>query len=168
MIKTLPDFRNKMSSILFFTSCALILASAAFGAKPLNEDDLQAQTKEIAKTLRCMVCQSESVWESNAELAIQMREIIRERLMEGQTPDQIRSYFVGRYGDPILLKPRAFGLNWLLWAGPFLLLLIGGVFLYLNIRKWVRQTALSPPEESPAMSEQERQRIQQELNSFKN
>ncbi|MBI1821480.1 MAG: cytochrome c-type biogenesis protein CcmH [Nitrospirae bacterium] len=167
MIKTLPGFRNKMSSILFFT-CALILASAAFGAESLNEDALQAQTKKIAKTLRCMVCQSESVWESNAELAIQMREIIRERLMEGQTPDQIRSYFVGRYGDPILLKPRTFGLNWLLWGGPFLLLFIGGVFLYRNIRKWVSQTALSPPEESPAMSEQERQRIQQELNSFKN
>ncbi len=152
---------------LFFT-CALILASAAWGAELLNDDALQAQTKDISKTLRCMVCQSESVWESNAELAVQMREIIRERLMEGQTPDQIRSYFVGRYGDPILLKPRAFGLNWLLWGGPFLLLLIGGVVLFRNIRKWVRQTALSPPEESPAISEQERKRIQQELNSFKN
>lgn len=102
-----------------FIPLFLILFTSLSTAETLNEDQLQERVKQVSKTLRCAVCQSESVWESNAELAIQMRDIIRERLIQGESPDQIRAYFVSRYGDFILLKPRAFGLNLLLWEGPF-------------------------------------------------
>lgn len=144
--------------LIFFTSLAT--------AETLNEDQLQARVKEVAKTLRCAVCQSESVWESNAELAIQMRDIIRERLVQGQSPDEIRAYFVSRYGDFILLKPRTFGLNWLLWGGPFLLLIIGGTFLFRTLRKWVAQTAPASQEVLSPIGERDRRRIEQELRSL--
>ncbi|TAK07596.1 MAG: cytochrome c-type biogenesis protein CcmH [Candidatus Manganitrophaceae bacterium] len=145
--------------LVFFTSLAT--------AETLTEDQLQVRVKEVAKTLRCAVCQSESVWESNAELAIQMRDIIRERLSQGQSPDEIRAYFVSRYGDFILLQPRAFvGMNWLLWGGPFLLLIVGGTFLFRTLRKWVAQTAPSPPEELSPIDERGRRRIEQELRSL--
>ncbi|MBI3604517.1 MAG: cytochrome c-type biogenesis protein CcmH [Nitrospirae bacterium] len=160
-----------ISGILTFLlfSPAPGLVRSVPGASPMTEDDLQAQTKAVSQTLRCAVCQSESVWESGAELAVQMREIIRERLIKGETPDEIRAYFVSRYGDFILLKPRTFGLNWLLWAGPFVMLLIGMILLALNIRKWTVLTAASPsPAESPEISEEERRRIEQEIHSFKN
>lgn len=148
---------------------SLILSTwSGTGKASLSEDDLQAQTKEVAKTLRCAVCQSESVWESNAELALQMREIIRERLQQGESPEQIRTYFVSRYGDFILLKPRTFGLNWLLWIGPFLLLFIGGLFLLKNIRSWTREARTAPAENLSSLSEEEQKQIDQEIQSFKN
>jgi cytochrome c-type biogenesis protein CcmH len=149
-------------AVLFF------FAFSGKGKASLSEDDLQAQTKEVAKTLRCAVCQSESVWESNAELALQMREIIRERLQQGESPEQIRTYFVGRYGDFILLKPRTFGLNWLLWGGPFLLLLMGGLFLLKNIRSWTKESRSTPAENLSSLSEEEQKQIDREIQSFKN
>jgi cytochrome c-type biogenesis protein CcmH len=150
-----------LAALLFF-------ALTVTGRASLSEDDLQAQTKDVAKSLRCAVCQSESVWESNAELALQMREIIRERLQQGESPDQIRAYFVSRYGDFILLKPRTFGLNWLLWGGPFLLLLMGALFLLKNIRGWTKESAAAPAENLASLSEEEQKQIDQEIQSFKN
>lgn len=135
-------------------------------AETLSEEMLQERTKEVAKTLRCAVCQSESVWESNAELALQMREIIRERLIKGESPDEIRAYFVSRYGDFILLKPRTRGLNLLLWGGPFILLLIGGTLLYRTLRKWVSQTASVEKETLAPIDERNRLRIEQEMRSL--
>lgn len=150
-----------LSFLLFFTS----FVSAA---KAVGEEELTAQVREVAKTLRCAVCQSESVWESNAELANQMREIIREKIKMGQSPDQIRTYFVSRYGDFILLSPRKGGLNWLLWIGPFALLIVGGTLLFLRLRKWTDHTEpmeeLAPP--VLPIDEQSRKRIEQELGSF--
>ena len=150
-----------LAALFFFTM-------SGTGKASLSEDDLQAQTKEVAKTLRCAVCQSESVWESNAELALQMREIIRERLQQGESPDQIRAYFVSRYGDFILLKPRTFGLNWLLWGGPFLLLLMGALFLLKNIRGWTQESQSAPAENLASLSEEEQKQIDQEIKTFKN
>lgn len=153
---------KRLHFILFF----LLFFTSLSTAQNLTEDQLQARVKEVAKTLRCAVCQSESVWESNAELAIQMRDIIRERLVQGESPDQIRAYFVSRYGDFILLKPRAFGLNLLLWGGPFLLLVIGGTFLFRTLRKWVAETAPASPEDLSPIDEKSRRRIEQELRAL--
>jgi len=149
-----------------FIPVFLLLFTSLSAAQNLTEDQLQARVREVAKTLRCAVCQSESVWESNAELAIQMRDIIRERLIQGESPDQIRAYFVSRYGDFILLKPRAFGLNLLLWGGPFLLLVIGGTFLFRTLRKWVAETAPASPDLLSPIDEKSRKRIEQELRAL--
>ncbi len=151
---------------LIFIPLFLILLTSLSTAQTLNEDQLQKRVREVSKTLRCAVCQSESVWESNAELAIQMRDIVRERLIQGESPDQIRAYFVSRYGDYILLKPRAFGLNLLLWGGPFLLLIIGGSFLFRTLRKWVAETAPASPEDLAPIDEKNRRRIEQEIRAL--
>jgi cytochrome c-type biogenesis protein CcmH len=148
--------------ILFFVLTSL---STGWGVT-VEEAPLEVQLREVAKTLRCAVCQSESIWESNAGLAKQMREVIRERLEKGQSPDEIRAYFVSRYGDYILLKPQKRGMNWILWVGPFVLLLVGGISLYRTLSRWVTRTASEESQELPPISEQERKRIEQELHSL--
>ncbi|HEX9758113.1 MAG TPA: cytochrome c-type biogenesis protein [Nitrospiria bacterium] len=133
----------------------------------IDERKIDLQVRDLAKTLRCAVCQNESIWESNAELAKQMRAIIRERLEKGESTEDIRAYFLSRYGDYILLKPQKKGLNWLLWGGPFLLLLVGGVILYRTLGKWVRETQKEKPEGVPSIDESSRKRIDQELRKFR-
>ncbi|VAX30960.1 Cytochrome c heme lyase subunit CcmL [hydrothermal vent metagenome] len=135
-------------------------------ALSMGDDELQAKTKEIAKVLRCAVCQSESVWESNSTLAIQMRDIVRERLLAGESSDEIQAYFVSRYGDYIIFKPRFRGINLLLWGGPFLLLLFGGVILLRNLSKWTKPHPALPEAPSASLDpidEKQRQRLEQEL-----
>ncbi len=144
----------------------ILLVPIHLWAAGMSEDELQARVKEVSKSLRCAVCQSESVWESNAELALQMRRIIRERLLQGESPDQIRAYFRGRYGDFILLKPRIGGLNLLLWAGPFVLLSVGGFVLYRTLRRWTTTVESESPPTSTPLSEESQKRIEAELKSF--
>jgi cytochrome c-type biogenesis protein CcmH len=145
---------------------SLILLTPPLMAQTMDEERLDREFKEIAKSLRCAVCQSESVWESNAELARQMRAVIRERLAQGQTPDEIRAYFLSRYGDYILLKPQKSGWNWILWAGPFVLLLAGGILLFRTVSRWVKQTAATESTAVTPIDELTRQRIEQELHSL--
>lgn len=155
-----------MRKVLVLTLFFLIVLPGLSVAEQVDEDLLQARTKEVSKTLRCAVCQSESVWESNSTLAIQMRDIVRERLIAGESPDEIRAYFVSRYGDFILLKPRVLGLNWLLWFGPFLLLSFGGFFLYRTLRGWVAKPVPVGPEGDSPIDDVHRRRIEEELRSF--
>lgn len=152
---------------LLLTAFPLFFIPQTTLAEPMDEDRLQDKTKEVAKTLRCAVCQSESIWESNATLAIQMRDIIRERLIAGESPDEIRAYFISRYGDYIVFKPRFRGLNLLLWVGPFVLLLIGSALLYRNLRKWSTQPEPAESGKLEPINEDQRRRIEDELNSIK-
>ena len=143
----------------------LFAVTSVVSAATVDEQTIDIRTREIAKTLRCTVCQSESVFESQAPLAQQMRQVIRERIAQGQSDDEIRAYFLSRYGDYILMEPRKTGLTWLLWAGPFLLLFIGSGFLYRTLMRWVAQTASAPQKEIPPLDDLSRQRIEQELHS---
>ena len=150
-----------------FTWClALLLASPlSLFAAVQNETDIDIQVREIAKTLRCTVCQTENIWESGAPLAQQMRGVIRERLALGHSKEEIRAYFLSRYGDYILMEPPKHGVNWLIWVAPFLLLLIGGFFLYKEVTHWVRNTPTSPSQPTPPLDDQARKRIERELQS---
>jgi cytochrome c-type biogenesis protein CcmH len=151
-------------AVLFIS--LLIVAQTAAHAGTVEEQTIDIRTREIAKTLRCTVCQSESIFESQAPLAQQMRGIIRERVAQGQSDEEIRAYFLSRYGDYILMEPRIKGMNWLIWAGPFILLLIGGIFLYRTLARWTAQTASSPSENLPPLDDSSRQRIERELRSL--
>ncbi len=157
------------SSFLFLLEGALLFAQSDPVPPPLSmgEDELQMKTKEISRTLRCAVCQSESVWESNATLAIQMRDIVRERLLEGESADEIRDYFVSRYGEYIVFKPRFGGINLLLWGGPFTVLLIGGVILLRNIKRWNKKPQFEGSDVSVVsldpIDDKQRERLEQEL-----
>ena len=147
--------------IVFLLLLPPLLATAAV----VEETDIDIQVREIAKTLRCTVCQTENIWESGAPLATQMRDAIRERLIQGQSAEEIHTYFLSRYGDYILMQPPKRGVNWLIWIAPFLLLLIGGFFLYKEVSHWVRNTTPPPQDQPPPLDPQARERIERELQS---
>lgn len=100
--------------------------------------DLEARTFEIADKLRCPVCVSESVAQSNSTISIQMRQIIQDQLGEGRSEQEILSYFRERYGDWILQEPPKRGLHLLVWLLPIAVALAGVVVLTLLMRRWVR------------------------------
>jgi len=151
-------------AILSLTLPLSSLNLTAFG-DTVDEQRIDLQVREVAKTLRCTICQNESVWESQAELAQQMRDLIKERLLKGESPDQVRAYFLSRYGDYILLTPQKSGMNWILWAGPFVLLVGGGALLYRTVSRWVAQTAAAKQEDLPTIDDRLRKRIEEEWHS---
>ena len=106
---------------------------------------LEARTSEIAATLRCPVCQGESIQDSPAELAQEMRGVVRDQLRAGKSPDEIRAYFVQRYGEWILLEPKMTGLNVLLYAFPVILVAGGVVLVVVLVRRWTSAEARTEP-----------------------
>lgn len=94
----------------------------------LADPVLEGRARELSKDLRCLVCRNENIDESNAELARDLRVLVRERLVEGDSNSEVIDFVVDRYGEYVLLRPTTSGANWLLWAaGPLMLLLAVGV-----------------------------------------
>jgi cytochrome c-type biogenesis protein CcmH len=102
---------------------------------PTNPE-LEAQVKSIAADLRCPVCQGLSLQDSPTELAQQIRAVIREQLQSGKTPEQVRAYFVDKYGEWILLAPAPHGFNLVAYVLPFAALLAGAGMLVVAVRRW--------------------------------
>jgi len=101
-----------------------------------SDSALEARTTAVAATLRCPVCQGESIQDSPSELAKQMRAVVRDRLRSGETPDQVKAYFVSRYGEWILLEPTMTGLNILLYVLPVVLVIGGLAIVAFLVRRW--------------------------------
>jgi cytochrome c-type biogenesis protein CcmH len=97
---------------------------------------LEARTSEVAGRLRCPVCQGVSIQDSPAELAQEMRSVVREQLRAGKTPAEVEAYFVASYGEWVLLEPRASGLNLLLYLLPVVLVLGGVALVVKAVRRW--------------------------------
>jgi cytochrome c-type biogenesis protein CcmH len=115
---------------------------------------------EVAAKLRCVVCQNLSVADSPSEMANQMRDIVRQRLAAGETPEQVIAYFVERYGEWILLSPAPHGLNLLVWAAPAVAVLVGLAAVAFLIRRWTRPASTRPEQPvDPAL----RERVRKEL-----
>jgi cytochrome c-type biogenesis protein CcmH len=152
-----------MSRHLSVALVALVTLGPAglLSAAPVDENTV----REIGAQLRCVVCQSLSVADSPSETANQMREIIRERLAAGQTPEQIKAYFVERYGLWILLAPPREGFSLLVWVVPFAGLLAGLVLVALVVRRWSRRSRTTEMA-SASIDESMRKRISQELADF--
>lgn len=117
----------------------MLLAAPVMAVEPdevLSDPVLEARAREVSQGLRCLVCRNESIDESNASLARDLRLLLRERLVAGDSDQEAVDFIVARYGEYVLLKPDTRGANWLLWAaGPLMLLLAGGVGLaYLRGR----------------------------------
>jgi cytochrome c-type biogenesis protein CcmH len=145
-------------SALTLGLAALVAAGAvvlAASRGPSTPATFEGRVQQVASTLRCVVCQNLSVADSPAPLAQQMRAEIARRLRAGQTSAQVQDYFVGRYGQWILLAPRARGLGVLPWAAPAAALVAGALALATVLRR--RQTA---PE---VVTDLERDRIRHEL-----
>lgn len=105
-------------------------------AKPLAEDpELEKRVMNLSKELRCLVCQNETLADSRADLAVDLRNEVREQMKAGKSDKEIIAFLTARYGDFVLYRPPVRPTTYLLWFGPFLLLVIGMVILY----KYVRQ-----------------------------
>lgn len=99
---------------------------------------LQQRYENLTHQLRCLVCQDETIADSTASLAAEFRAMVHDQLLEGRSDGQIKAYMVARYGDYILLRPPVKPLTWLLWAGPFLLLLAGALLAVRIARRHAR------------------------------
>jgi cytochrome c-type biogenesis protein CcmH/NrfF len=116
-----------------------VQTDAAVGEQVPVDRELEAQVREVAAKLRCPTCRALSVQDSPSGMAGEMRDLIREQLRSGKTPAEVEAYFVDRYGEWILLKPKAEGFNWTVWLLPILMLAGGLFFVYMTARRWVEQ-----------------------------
>jgi cytochrome c-type biogenesis protein CcmH len=137
----------------------LMLAAAPVTAQQI-EDRLtdpaqEARARELSRELRCLVCQNQSIEDSNAPLARDLRRIVRERVVAGDSDKAVLDYLVQRYGEWVLLKPRLNAQTLLLWFGPALLLLLGGGVVFALYR---RQAGI-PVSTPAALDAQEQRRL---------
>ena len=124
----------------------LILLTPAYAVEPgevLADPALEARARDLSADLRCLVCQNQSIDDSHAPLAKDLRLLVRERLQAGDSDDQVRTYLVQRYGDFVLLKPPLRIGTLLLWGAPLMVLLAGGFGLLLASRRRVSVAATS-------------------------
>src|SRR5271154_5648754 len=135
---------------------AMLMPLAAHAVRPdemLADPALEARARDIGKELRCLVCRNQSIDDSEADLAHDLRVLVRQRLAAGDTNRQVIDYIVSRYGDFVLLRPPFKLDTWLLWGGPALVLLIGFIGLGRYLR---RQAGMTGP---PPLSADEEQRL---------
>lgn len=125
-----------------------LVAGAAGAVEPdeiLADPALEARAREVSKDLRCMVCRAQSIDDSDAPLAKDLRILVRERIQKGDTNRQVLDYVAARYGDYVLLKPRVGATTYLLWGAPALALLFGMGAAFVSLRaKAKSRPALAP------------------------
>ncbi|MGO7041710.1 cytochrome c-type biogenesis protein CcmH [Rhizobium acaciae] len=123
---------------LLLAFALLLTAAPAFAVNPdevLADPALEARARALSAELRCMVCQNQSIDDSNADLAKDLRLLVRERISDGDSDEAVLTYIVSRYGEFVLLKPRVSMKTVLLWGAPVLLVLAGGLSLLVFARK---------------------------------
>jgi cytochrome c-type biogenesis protein CcmH len=108
----------------------------ARSARASSDTILEERTRQVAAQLRCPVCQGLSLADSPSELALEMKDVVRQQLAAGRTPDEVKAYFVAKYGEWILLEPPARGVNRLAYALPVAALGGGLVLVWLLLRRW--------------------------------
>lgn len=121
-----------------------------------------ALAREIEASIMCPLCPGQTIADSNSNLSLQMRSLVREKLAQGATKEEILQFFVERYGEGVLASPPKYGFNLLLWTLPFLGAAAGAVLVFWIIRR-MRRKALSPETSSVPVPEQERQYWEQRL-----
>jgi cytochrome c-type biogenesis protein CcmH len=134
----------------------LLTSWPAYAVNPdevLADPALEARARALSAQLRCMVCQNQSIDDSNADLAKDLRLLVRERLKDGDTDDEVLDYLVSRYGEFVLLKPRLSEHTWLLWGMPVVLVLVGASIVALQWRRRGAPAAVEP------LSEDEERRL---------
>jgi cytochrome c-type biogenesis protein CcmH len=138
-----------MRRLLLLIVSIVGLAAPALALDPgemLADPALEARARALSKTLRCMVCQNQSIDDSDAPLAHDLRVLVRERLAAGDSDAQVRDFLVARYGEFVLLEPRLRPATAILWAVPILVLVLGGAAVFFGLK---RRPAGVPADLSP-------------------
>ena len=140
-----------MRSVLLAALFVLIQFAPALAVNPdevMDDPALEERARDISTELRCMVCQNQSIDDSNAELARDLRLLVRKRLEAGDSNKEVLDYIVSRYGEFVLLKPRFSPHTWALWGAPFILIAIAGfAFWRLSKRQRASERPLTAAEE---------------------
>jgi len=136
-------------------------AETALPDTPLADPALEARARKLMADVRCVVCQAQSIAESDAGIAADMRRLIRGEIAAGKSDDEIRRYLADRYGDFVLFKPPFKAATWLLWAGPFLLLGLGAVVMVMFFRQ--RASPQTQTLAQAGLSAEERRRVAEAL-----
>jgi cytochrome c-type biogenesis protein CcmH len=160
----MPSLRTVLA-VLFLAIAPVLAGKPALAVKPdevLSDAALEARARALSAHLRCMVCQNQSIDDSDAELARDLRLLVRERIVAGDSDDEVIDYLVARYGEFVLLKPRFSWRNLALWATPVVVLFIGGV----AFASYARRRPLSKSA-AARLSEEEEVLIQQLLDEEK-
>jgi cytochrome c-type biogenesis protein CcmH len=148
-----PALRGLLLAGFLLLPAVLLTAQPALAVEPsemLADPTLEARARDISRELRCLVCQNQSIDDSNAPLAHDLRLLVRQRLVAGDNDDAVKQYLGARYGDYVLMRPPFKPETWALWLGPPLLLLLGGALVWVVLRGravGTAETALSPDEE---------------------
>ena len=153
--------RTVFIALLFFAMMPSFVMVPAFAIEPneiMEDPALEARARAIGKELRCLVCQNQSIDDSDAPLARDLRMLIREQLLAGASDDEALSFVVARYGDYVLLRPPLKPTTYLLWLSPFILLTIAIASTALYLRR--RRRNLETPR---TLSTDEERRIQEIL-----
>jgi cytochrome c-type biogenesis protein CcmH len=121
----------------------------------LDDPALEARARELSQELRCLVCQNQSIDDSNADLARDLRVIVRERLKAGDSDREVLDWIVARYGDFVLLRPPVKPVTWAMWFAPFVVLALGALAVALYFRRQRRAPAAPLP-----LTPEERRRLE--------
>ncbi len=143
----------------------LAFALTALAVEPdeiLDDPALEGRARELSEDIRCLVCQNESIDSSNAELAKELRILVRERLVAGDSDQEVLDYLVERYGDFVLLNPPFKPQTYLLWFGPAAILLFGGLAVAAYFRQRRKDTGPAPAP-APSLSAEEQKRLNEIL-----
>ncbi len=155
--------RALIAAVLF--SFCLGSALAVEPEEMLDDPVLEERAREISKVLRCLVCQNQSIDDSNAGLARDLRVLVRERLTAGDSNEETIDYIVDRYGDFVLLRPPVRPGTYALWYGPALLIVVAGLGLVLFFRRRAPSTVKAAP--PPPLTQEERARLKALLDEEK-
>jgi cytochrome c-type biogenesis protein CcmH len=142
--------------------CLLLMASPAFAVQPdeiLKDTAAEARARQLSSGLRCLVCQNESIDDSNAPLAKDLRLLVRQRIMAGDSDAQVQAFLVARYGEFVLLKPPFSPRTALLYVSPFLVLGLGGLMLWKRAQRKPETVA------AIALSADEKRRLEKRLSA---
>ena len=123
-----------ISMSLVFAPSSLFAADKEKASQIRVESELEKKIRTVASMLRCPVCQGESVYDSHADVAVEMKRLIADKIKTGQSNEEILTYFKDRYGNFILMEPPAEGLHWVIWVFPIFMALLGALFLFQNLK----------------------------------
>jgi cytochrome c-type biogenesis protein CcmH len=140
--------RRVSNHALLAIAAILCIAAASDPAERLADPSQEARARTIFREVRCLVCQNESIDDSQAQLAGDLRKIIRQQVAQGRSDEEIRQFLVARYGEFVLLKPPFSAGNLALWVGPFVVVVVGGLLLLVLLRRRPTGEALSDEEEA--------------------
>jgi len=130
---------NKKNLIVIIFCVSQLLINNSYSVEPneiLDDEKQEVRARKISKNIRCMICQNQSIDESSAPLAKDMRVLVRDKIKEGSSDKEIYDFLIARYGDFILLKPPFKISTYILWLSPFAFLIVGVLILFFHNKKF--------------------------------